>query len=163
MMNKSKAEPSAAQKQIIDNMYNELHIGPHQPFRYDPWHTELTAIFNMEDADFYTFSNYMSQLANSIFQRYLRIEEDLSNDTNINAWCQAWNTFLHDNYSSDFHIVLFQTDKFENTLSHSLELYFVSILTWPQIHAIRDLLKPFHLEGIMTVFTMEMHFSDTSE
>lgn len=160
---KSKAEPSAAQKQIIDNMYNELHIGPHQPFRYDPWHTELTAIFNMEDADFYTFSNYMSQLANSIFQRYLRIEEDLSNDTNINAWCQAWNTFLHDNYSSDFHIVLFQTDKFENTLSHSLELYFVSILTWPQIHAIRDLLKPFHLEGIMTVFTMEMHFSDTSE
>ncbi|MBR4984440.1 MAG: leucine-rich repeat domain-containing protein [Proteobacteria bacterium] len=160
---KSKAEPSAAQKQIINNMYNELHIGTHQPFRYDPWHTELTAIFNKEDADFYTFSNYISQLAYSIFQRYLRIEEDLSGDTNINAWCQAWNKFLHDNYSADFHIVLFQTNEFENTLSHSLELYYVSILTWPQIHAIRDLLKPFHLEDIMTVFTMEMHFSETSE
>ncbi len=141
---------------FIDNIYDELKIGPHQPFRYDTWQTSLNVILNMNDADFYTFSHYMSVLAESIFHKFIRLDVELV-DSNIDEWCLVWNNFLHDNYSPDFHVVMFKPYDFETEYTHNTNCRFVAILTWEQIYALRTVLTPYELESMMTVYTMELH------
>ena len=150
----STFNPPARVSDFIKNVYTELSIGPSQPFRYDIWKTSLTTII-MDNTDFYTFNYYMSSLADSIFHVILQLDIDLS-DSDLTDWCFAWNNFLHENYSTDFHIVLFHPYDFETDLQHESECRFVSMLTWEQINALREILRPYGLENIITVFTMEL-------
>ncbi|MBQ9242674.1 MAG: leucine-rich repeat domain-containing protein [Proteobacteria bacterium] len=142
-----------------ENIFKELQIGPHQPFRYDAWQTSLNVILNMDDADFYTFNNYMSSLAESIFHKRLSLDVDMI-DSHIDSWCLAWNNLLHESYSQDFHVVMLNPHDFEKELAHEADCRYIAILTWEQIYDLRKLLKPFELDRMITVYTMELHSDD---
>ena len=151
---------SVAKVPIDVLLYRELHIGPWQRNRYNPWKTQNDIPIDLQTVDYYTFCHEMNILVESVFDAVLDEPVEPTGDPesrDIDAWCWAWNRLIHEELSPDAHVVLFHPSDYESEpWAHESEirLGFLVLLTMSQIHAIRGILAQYGLEGMMTSYTL---------